>query len=270
MIKLPDRSASYYFQTAVLLLLVLLFTGCVTREIKPANIRPFSFSQDTFAYPNDLVWEYYFDQNGKWTNKRREPHPDYTHHCFVVARSARQFFQHARFDPKQPVADEKTYETLIRKIVSISPRKDLPEKIIIPGYANLREFSAAQETLLKKNCGGAAQSYLQRGHWRIMLPFTKHQQEKTAVRLLQKIRANRPPIVHLIHAPRLTINHSVVLFDASETSDKIQFSLYDPNKPDAPASLTFDRTTKTFNFPGNDYFIGGKLNVYEIYHSLLF
>ncbi len=76
--------------------------------------------------------------------------------------------------------------------------------------------------------------------------------------------------MHLVRFPQLTINHAVIFFGATKTKNSIQFSVYDPNKPETPATLNFDRKSKTFIFPSNDYFIGGKVNVYEIYHSLLF
>src|SRR5262245_44685462 len=129
----------------------LLLAGCATSPPYASGSRHFSFEQDTFAYANELVWEYHFDDDGKWTHRSREPKPDYTHHCFVVARSAKQFFGNARFDPALPKADSATSRTLIRKVLSRSPRKALPDekKIVIPGYANLRAFSQEQEALLK-------------------------------------------------------------------------------------------------------------------------
>jgi hypothetical protein len=250
------------------LLLALLLAGCATH--KPfVGSRPFDFQKDTFNYPNLLVWDYHFDENGKWVHERHKPDPDYTHHCFVVVRSARQFFQHASFDPSQPVADQKTYRRLIRKVVDIDPARVLPEekRIVIPGYANLREFSQAQEHLLKDECGGAWRSYFQRGHWRIVFPFSRSNQEKTAKTLLQDLAENRPPIVHVVQFPQLTINHAVLVFDAKQTEKAIEFIVYDPNKPDAAKTLFYDRATRTFSFAGNDYWPGGQLDVYEIYRS---
>jgi hypothetical protein len=231
--------------------------------------RPFDFQKDTFAYANELVWEYHFDADGKWVHERREPQPDYTHHCFVVARSARQFFENATFDPAQPVASEETYRRLIRRVVSVDPSHPLAEskKIVIPGYADLRDFSASQEKLLKAECGGAWQSYFQRGHWRMILPFSRGEQEGMAEKLVADLKADRPPVVHVVRFPELTINHSVLLFDATETTNQILFSVYDPNKPDRPKTLTFDRTSRTFTFPGNDYWPGGRVDIYEIYRS---
>src|ERR1044071_1051658 len=74
------------------LCLLLAASGCANGD-RFVSRRSFDFQTDTFSYANELVWEYHFDQNGKWVHQRSEPEPDYTHHCFVVARSARQFFQ---------------------------------------------------------------------------------------------------------------------------------------------------------------------------------
>jgi len=247
----------------------LLLAGCATSPPSAAGSRHFIFEQDTFAYANELVWEYHFDDHGSWTHRAREPKPDYTHHCFVVARAAKQFFRNARFDPTLPKADSATCRTRIREVVSMSPRKALPEekKIVIPGYANLRTFSQEQEGHLKALCGGAWQSYFQRGHWRMIWPFSRHHQHDTAARLVREIQNNAPPVVHLVRFPSLTINHAVVLFDLQETADRIEFAAYDPNSPEKPATVTYDRARRSFSFPTNYYFPGGRVDVYEIYSS---
>jgi hypothetical protein len=257
-------------QWAIWVACLLLFAGCATSH-PPAGARPFNFQTDTFAFPNELVWEYHFDDAGRWVHQRRKPDPDYTHHCFVVVRSARQFFQNARFAPAQPQADEATYRRLIRSVVSIDPRRDLAdsEKVVIPGYANLHEFSAGQERLLKEECGGAWHSYFQRGHWRMVFPFSRSNQERSAELLISDLKENRPPIVHVVRFPQLTINHALLLFDVKETDKEIVFSAYDPNRPESPKALTFDRSRRTFFFSGNDYFPGGRVDVYEVYRGLV-
>jgi hypothetical protein len=247
----------------------LLLAGCATSTPSASGSRRFIFEQDTFAYANELVWEYHLDEHGKWTHRSREPKSDYTHHCFVVARSAKQFFQNARFDPAQPKADSATYRRRIRKVVSASPRKRLPEveKIVIPGYANLRAFSEAQQGLLKTQCGGAWQSYFQRGHWRMIWPFSRNHQCQTAERLLREIKSNATPVVHLVRFPSLTINHAVLLFEVRETADRVEFAAYDPNSPERTATLTYDRARRSFSFPANSYFPGGRVDAYEIYRN---
>jgi len=251
--------------------LALFLCGCAGPRSRDASFtRPFIFGEDTFAYRNDLVWIYYRDPaTGKLGHRARDPKPDYTHHCFPVARSARQFFQHARFDASQPIADEATYRKLIHRVVSTSPRTQLPEheRIVVPGYSNLFAFSQARERLLKEECGGAWQSYFQRGHWRMVFPFSERHQAKMVEQLGESIRRNRPAVVHIVRFPSLTINHALVLFSAKEAAGKVVFSAYDPYEPGRPSELTFNRSERQFYFPANDYFVGGKVDIYEIYHS---
>src|SRR5260370_40604263 len=152
--------------------MAMVLAGCATSHPDATETRrPFNFQTDTFAYPNDLVWAYYFDAQGKWKNRPRVPKPDYTHHCFLVARSARQFFEHARFDPAQPVADTVTYRHLIRRVLATGPSHDLPDsaKIVIPGYSNLRPFSQPHEQLLKPDSAAAWHSHFQPRHLRYVI-----------------------------------------------------------------------------------------------------
>jgi hypothetical protein len=62
----------------------------------------------------------------------------------------------------------------------------------------------------------------------------------------------------------------MILFDAVELESVIHFSAYDPNQPEKPATLKFDRATKTFSLPANSYWAGGELNIIEIYCNLIF
>src|SRR5436190_21745403 len=95
------------------LALATLLCGCATSHQAPASCaRRFNFQRDTFAYANELRWEYFYDASGKWTTRTREPKPTYSQHCFVLARSSRQFFANARFDPEKPVVDERAYRKL--------------------------------------------------------------------------------------------------------------------------------------------------------------
>ena len=139
-------------------------------------------------------------------------------------------------------ADDGIYRRLIREVVSRNPRmpcsggrqtaafqkiglagflpKAATEPIVIPGYANLREFSTAREPLLKAECGGAWHSYVLRSHWRMIFPISRAHQERTAARLLPALRRNFSPIIHLVRFPSLTINHGMILFDAAETAHR--------------------------------------------------
>ena len=250
--------------------MMLLVAGCATHPPAPRQaLRAFDFEQDTFCYANELVWEYHYDANGKWVSHPREPKPEYSHHCFVVARAALQFFYNARFDPGLPVASDAEYRKLIRKVALANPRHILREdrKIVIPGYATLRAFSMAQEKILKRECGVAAESYFQRGHWRMIFPFSRAEQAEMAAQLQRELEQKGPIVVHVVRFPQLTINHAILLFASRETPESIEFSAYDPNKPLKPAMITFDRSSRTFDLPANDYFPGGRVDVYEVYHA---
>jgi hypothetical protein len=252
------------------LLLALFAAGCASSSNQQSFSRPFMFGQDTFAYANELVWEYDFnDATGKAAHRPRVPPPRYTHHCFVVARAAKQFFQNARFDPIQPRADEKTYRDAIRRVLSVSPRRSPSEdrRIVIPGYTNLYAFSRDWEPLLKQEAGGAWQSYFQRGHWRMIFPLTRAHQDRMAQQLLDSVRRSRPVVIHVVRFPSLAINHSIIVYGATESAEQITFEVYDPNDPTTPSSLSFGRASRRFALPRNGYFTGGRVDVYEIYHA---
>jgi len=230
--------------------------------------RRFEFDRDSFAFPNELVWEYHFDPaTAAPSVRRRVPAPHYAHHCFVLVRAARQFLYHARFDPAAGHADDAGYRRLIREVLAGSPRlpSEAGERIVIPGYAGLRELSVARESLVKEQCGGAWRSYLQRSHWRMVFPVSREHQRRTARELLEAIERDDAPLVHLLQFPSLTINHGMVIFDGARTPTGALFLAYDPNAPESPARLTYDDPTRTFSMPPNRYWRGGALNVFEIF-----
>lgn len=158
---------------------------------------------------------------------------------------------------------------LIREVVSRSEREYSAdaEKIVIPGYTNLFDFSRANEKLLKENCGGAWQSYLQRGNWRVVFPVPRSHQARIAEQVMTKIRTNQPVIVHLALYPSMAVNHALLLYGVEESGPEVRFRGYDPNTAEAPVTLTYHREQRQFIFPRNLYFQGGEVNVFEIYHT---
>ncbi len=240
-----------------------------TNTIAPGG-RRFEFARDSFAFPNELLWEYRVDgATGKMTFSKRDPKPDYALRCFVLTRVTRQFLYHVRFAPEQKTVDEQVYRQLIREVIRRSPLKPCPVdgQIVIPGYAGLREFSQAHEKLLKAGCGGAWRSYFLRSHWRMIFPISRAHQAHTAASLAGALRQNHSPIIHLVKFPSLTINHGMILFAVAETGSGLEFQAYDPNHPAAPVIMTFDRTAQTFYLPANSYWAGGDLNIIEIYRG---
>ncbi len=248
----------------------LRHSSCVIRHAANRPPRRFEFDRDSFAFANELHWEYRFDPlTGRRTFRQREPKPAYAHRCFVLTRAARQFLYHARFDPDQTKADDATCRRLIREVMSRNPRTpcESGREVVIPGYDCLRQFSQAREVLLKAECGGAWQSYVLRSHWRMVFPITRRHQVLTAAKLVDRIRRDISPIIHLVRFPRLSINHGMVLFGAVETAAGVRFEAYDPNDPVNPTELLFDPAAHTFLLPANRYWAGGRLDVIEIYRG---
>jgi hypothetical protein len=237
------------------------------------NPHRFEFARDSFAFANELVWEYLPDAaTGKTMAVPRCPKPEYHHRCFALVRVVRQFFYHARFAADQPEVSGAACRRLVRAVMARSRRtpSQAQERIVIPGFAGLREFSRSHEKTIKVECGGAWRSYFLRSHWRMIFPFSRTHQARTAEALTAALGKNILPILHLIKFPALTINHAIILFGVMETRQGWEFDLYDPNNPVAPARLLFDRAARTFILPANACWLGGELNVSHICRSWYF
>lgn len=235
--------------------------------------RRFTFERDTFAFPNEVYWAYRVDPaTGGVQRYGCDPRPTYAHHCFVLARSARQFFYHARFDEGRGRVNDAASERLVREVTARNPRVPCPpaRQVVIPGYASLREFSRGRARVLKRACGGAWQSYFLRSHWRMILPVLRWQEAWVAPRLVRAVREGRAPIVHLVRFPQLTINHGIVLYEVTEEPGGHRFTAYDPNLPEHPARLVYETAKRTFFFPANHYWIGGRVDVFQIFHNWLY
>ena len=240
--------------------------GC-TSAGTPVGGRPFVLGKDSFAFTNEMVWTYQFTSNGLVTHKVNPP-PEFPHRCFPMARAAREIFYNARFDPAQPKAQAREYKKLARKIISRSSRRvsNSEDRIVIPGYDSLFAFSAEHGPLLRELCGGQWLSYFQRGNWRMIFPITDRKERKTAKQLKNEIERGLLPIVHIYSFPNLKVNHAILLFGVDPGPNPV-FHAYDPNNPSRAADLRFDEGADAFFFERNQYFEGGSVSVYEVYHG---
>jgi hypothetical protein len=230
--------------------------------------RSFDFFRDTFAFRNELHWEYLIDEkSGAVTTRKNDPPALYAHHCFVLVRSAKQFFLHARFDPTQRECSDATYVEKIREVRRRHVEKPSVEddRILFPGFSGLRDFSAAHENLLKANLGGAWQSYINRRHWRMLVPYTSGSVTTEARHLISRLGKGRTPVVHVFRFPQLTINHGLLIFGVEKTETRATFLTYDPNLPSAPSRLHYFSDPPRFELPRNIYWAGGVVKVYETF-----
>jgi len=250
---------------------VVLLAVCLWRCDAPRAVAGLRFPEDVFAFANETVWEYHDDPaSGRLGWSKRDPRPPFSLRCGPMARAVRQFYQNVRFDPAAPRADAATYERLVVAVMASDPRHPRTERLVVPGYADLRSFSAEHAALIQAHISGAWSSQLQRGNWRMIFPFTFAHQAATMRKLAREVAAGEAPIVHVLRFPNITMNHMVVVYAAEETPAEMRFLAYDPNDASAPVVLSYDRVARRFSYPRTLYFPGGPVRVYEIYDGWLY
>jgi hypothetical protein len=216
----------------------LLATACASVAPAPAvatsgsrAVPGFSFATDTFAFPNDI----------------RAHNPDrddlYANYCFVLARGLRQFFTSARFEPGAARLSAEAYTERVRALAARPPwHSPAPsdERVVIPGYANLREFSQEQEAAVKAGLGGRFWTMVHWTNWRVGFPVSRAQQVAVARTLKDELDAGRLAQVLVTNWPKPELNHGVVAYGYRAGPRGIEFDVWDPNDPRRPGLLTFD------------------------------
>jgi hypothetical protein len=227
----------------------------------PVAVADFSFASDTFAFPNMI----------------RSRHPDdepglYANYCFVLARALRQFAQYVRFDPSLPKLDHAAYVERVKQIGARTPWEPAPppaERIVIPGYANLREFSREQEAAVKDGLGGRLLTLLHWTNWRAALPVTDDGQETVGREIVEELRAGRLVQLLVSNFPQPELNHTVVVFESHPKKGAIDFVVWDPNNPDGPGIITFDQGARRFWATDLYDTDPGPIRVFRMYYSRL-
>jgi hypothetical protein len=228
---------------------------------EPVAVSTFSFEKDTFAFPNMI----------------RSRHPDdepglYANYCFVLARGIRQFAQYVRFDPALPKLDQTGYVERVKQVAARSPWEPVPppaDRIVIPGYANLREFSRDQEAAVKEGMGGRWLTMFHWTNWRVALPISDDHQERLAYLIVDEIRAGRLVQLLVSNFPKPELNHTVVVFESIPKKGSVDFVVWDPNNPDGPGIITFDQGSKGFWATDVYDTDPGPIRAYRMYYSRL-
>ncbi len=229
--------------------------------------RPFELGRDTFAFSNDTFFSYGIDELGQLQIAPREKPVEYAHRCFVLSRAALQFHQFARFDAKQPRLGREAYRQLVRRICRIPVWSEGPmERLVVPGFSDLRGFSVAYEGLLKENLGNWLPTYFRVGNWRLVFPHPRAGQARLAAWLVESLAEGRLRALYLSRFPHM--NHVVVSYRMDRLpGGDLRFWVYDPNYPGKPACLKYRAGSRTFEFERRWYFPGGAVNVMRVYIS---
>jgi hypothetical protein len=236
--------------------------------------RPFSFGRDTFAFANETVFEFHdghaYPRHDTGPIKPKR----FTNHCFVMSRSIIQFRKFARFDPTLPPLEDEELAARIRRITSQRPWEPAfpeGERIVIPGYRDLRALSAAKTGIVQQNIGQGWTTYFRPGNWRILWPHGGNQQAKTHDTLDRSLERGEFFVAYLTNFPTsLNINHGVLVYAAKKSgSDPTQYLVYDSNHPDGPRTLEWSDQESCFLYQRDTDFVGGKVVVWQVYGKFL-
>ncbi len=251
---------------AAAVLTVLAAAGCAHRPA-PAGAAGdpparFEFGRDTFAFPN-LV---------------RAEHPAlrdaFANYCLLMAKAANQFFRFARFDAAAPPVSRAEYARRVAAVLRRAPWEPpapVAERVVIPGYPSLHDFSRAEEDLVKAALGSNLLSMVHWRTWRVGVDFPPSHQEALAQDLAAEVGGGRPAAVMITNFPhRDLLNHAVLVYDRRPSGDGTEFLAYDPNDAGSPLALHFDRATRSFWVGPLTYSPAGRIRAFRLYTSPLF
>ena len=146
----------------------------------------------------------------------------------------------------------------------------LPEnqRIVFPGYKDLKEMSKANRELVQLNIGHGWPSYFRISNARMMFQDGKGYQERTHVQLNAALARGELFVSFLTTYPRFSINHSVLIYKRKSSAPNPEvdhYLVYDPNHPESPRDLTWSARDRAFSYQKDWDFIGGFVRVYQVY-----
>jgi hypothetical protein len=230
-----------------------------------------NFKRETLAFANSTVFEYDKGQIIRKSNNRKEKSERYTRRCFVMSRTVVQFHKFARFEPHAAPLNDAELAARIRAVTRKQPWHDaLPaeQRIVFPGYRDLRAMSAARGSLLQRNIGLGWPTYFRVGNSRMFYKHDPAYQEKTHRDIDAALQRGELFVAYLSDYPTLHINHSVLVYAHKGQRLKNgtdRYLTYDPNHPDGPRELKWSPAKRAFDFEKDEEFVGGFTRVFQVY-----
>jgi len=262
-----SRTAAGSWQLGAFVALVLLRSSAVASD--------FCFDRDTVSFANSTVFEY--RQGHPHLRRQREKGEPkrYTRRCFVLCRTTMQFQKFARFDPHAPPLDDRALAARIRNVTRRAAwGRPLPsdQRVVFPGYANLRAMSKARREVVRANIGLGWPTYFRLGNFRMLFEHDSSYHKETHANLDAALARSELFVGFLTTYPHLSINHAVLVYKrkpASQNDGIDRYLVYDPNHPESPRELTWSPHDHAFAYQKDWDFIGGFVRVYQIYGKWL-
>jgi len=230
----------------------------------------FQFKRDTLSFANSTVFEYH-EGVARLRRGEKEKNPRYTRRCFTMCRTVLQFQKFARFDPSGAPLNDDDLARRIREVTKHPAWRDpFPdgERIVIPGYANLRKLSEKHALVLQKNIGLGWPTYARIGNYRMFYNHSTKYQDETRNQLNAALARRELFVAYLSDFPTLHINHAVLVYERKPSKPKDnadRYNCYDPNHPDGPRELVWLKDKQVFNFEKDEEFVGGFARVFRVY-----
>ena len=230
----------------------------------------FRFDRDTFAFANQTVFEYH-EGHASLRKSSATKRDEYNRHCFVMSRTAAQFKKFARFEARSTPLDDVSLAARVRALTRQPAwAEPLPDnqRIVFPGYKDLKEMSKARRELVQINIGHGWPSYFRISNARMMFQDGTGYQERTHAQLNSALARGELFVAFLTTYPRFSINHSVLIYKlkSSEPNPGVDhYLVYDPNHPESPRNLTWSSRDRAFSYQKDWDFVGGAVRVYQVY-----
>jgi hypothetical protein len=267
MIPGNSRTALSFWQLGAFIAVVLLQSSAAASD--------FCFERDTVGFANATVFEYRAGHPYLRRQREKGEPKRYTRRCFVLCRTTIQFHKFARFDPHAPPLDDNALAARIRNVTRRAAwEKPLPtnQRVIFPGYANLRAMSDARREVVRRNIGVGWPTYFRLGNFRMLFEHDSNYHKGTHANLNAALARGDLFAGFLTTYPLLSINHAVLVYRRKPIAqnDGIEhYLVYDPNHPEAPRELTWSPGTRAFAYQKDWDFIGGCVHVFQIYGKWL-
>jgi hypothetical protein len=188
-----------------------------------------------------------------------------------MSRTAMQFRKFARFDPSGAPLNDAALAARIRAVVRSTPwGESLPEnqRIVFPGYANLREMSKARAHVFQENLGSGFLTYFRPSNVRMFFQHSREYQDTTHANLETDLSRGDMFVAFLSTYPKLSINHAVLVYARTKNPPRDgleRYLVYDPNHAEAPRELTWSPRERAFAYQKDIDFIGGFVRIYQAY-----
>jgi hypothetical protein len=248
--------------------------AAITSARASAGPSDFHFDCDTFAFANQTVFEYH-EGHASLRKPSSVKKDAYKRHCFVMCRTAMQFKKFARFDPHSAPLDDTSLTARVRAVTHQSAwEQPLPgdQRIVFPGYKDLREMSKARREVMQASIGHGWPSYFRISNMRMVFQQSTTYQKRTHDRLNAALARGEMFVVFLTTYPKLSINHSVLIYKQKSFSPNQgieRYLVYDPNHSESPRELTWSPHTRSFSYQKDWDFVGGVVRVYQVYGERL-